>query len=239
MIQRIVTYCLLATVAVACSKGSSGTTADQLENDTDSVAYVIGMNIGQNLMQLDSTINAAAVCQGIRDVFREKTHFTKEEAETFYLRYMNFALPEKARAYEEQFLAEMAESSRRFARTKSGVTYEVIELGDQERIPASERDSLTLRLRICSTDEQELYSSYERGDSLFVLLEELKSGLQESVKLIGEGGKIRAWIPSAEAYGGDGSSEYGIAPNTTVGFEIELVKLDKFTEWNRRRNRRN
>ncbi len=239
MIQKVITYCLLATLAVACSKNSSGTTSSQLENDTDSLAYVIGMNIGQNLLQLDSTLNVAAVCQGIRDIFREKSRFTKEEAETFYLRYMNFALPEKARAYEEQFLSEMAASRRQLARTKSGVTYEVIELGDQERIPTSERDSLTLRLRIYSTDEQELYSSYERGDSLFVLLEDLKSGLQESVKLIGEGGTIRAWIPSAEAYGSSGAPEYGIAPNTTVGFEIELVKLDKFTEWNRRRNRRN
>ena len=74
----------------------------KLKTDTDSVAYVIGMNVGMNLMKMDSTINVNAVCEGIRDVFRQGTKFSAADAEVFYLRYMNYALPEKARAYEEQ-----------------------------------------------------------------------------------------------------------------------------------------
>ena len=237
MMKKIAAICLAILFVAACSKGPDGGASGRLECDTDSVAYVIGMNIGWNLMQMDSTINVAAVCEGVRDVFRSRERLSKEEAETFYLRYMNFVLPEKARAYEEQFLADWA-ASKRLARTRTGITYEVKVLGDQERIPASERDSLTLRLRVCSTDEHELYSSYERNDSLYVLLSDLKPGLQESVKLIGEGGKILAWIPSHEAYGSEGSEEYGIDPNTIVGFEIELVELDKFADWNRRKGRR-
>ena len=230
--KRLAIILAVAAIFASCHKGGV-----KLGTDTDSLAYVIGMNVGHSLMQMDSTINVAAVCEGVRDVFRSRERLSQEEAETFYLRYMNFVLPEKARAYEEQFLADWA-ASKRLARTRTGVTYEVKVLGDQERIPASERDSLTLRLRVCSTDEHELYSSYERNDSLYVLLSDLKPGLQESVKLIGEGGKILAWIPSHEAYGSEGSEEYGIDPNTIVGFEIELVELDKFADWNRRRGRR-
>ncbi len=236
--KQFVTISLALLLFAACSSGERNHTDGTPQNDTDSVAYVIGMNLAWNLLQMDSTINVAAVCEGMRDVFAEEAILTEEEAETFYLRYMNVALPEKARAYEEQFLAEMAASNRSFARTKSGVTYEVSELGDQERIPASGRDSLVLRMRVTSTAEQELYSSYEQGDSLFVLLDDLKPGLQESVKLIGEGGKIHAWVPSYEAYGAEGSESFGIAPNTTVCFEIELIKLDKFADWNRRKNQR-
>ncbi|HBX90891.1 MAG TPA: peptidylprolyl isomerase, partial [Alistipes sp.] len=40
----------------------------------------------------------------------------------YYLRYMNHTLPERARAYEEEFLAEVARTNRSFARTASGVT---------------------------------------------------------------------------------------------------------------------
>ena len=34
---------------------------------------VIGMNVGLNLQRMDSTLNVAAVCEGIRDVFAAKT----------------------------------------------------------------------------------------------------------------------------------------------------------------------
>lgn len=228
---------LVAAAFVGCSNNSEGNSA-RLKSDTDSVAYIIGMNVGWNLMQMDSTMNVAALCEGIRDVFRQKSRFTEEEAQAFYLRYMNFALPEKARAYEEQFLADLAKSNRSYARTRTGVTYTVAELGDQERIPASDRDSIAIRMRIRSLNEQELYSSYERNDTLQLMLGDCAPGIIESLKLIGEGGKIEAWIPSAQGYGGEGNAEYAIKPNQTACFEIELVALDKFADWNRRKNSR-
>ena len=153
-----------ALLAGACSKKTGG--GVKLKTDTDSVAYVIGMNVGMNLMKMDSTINVNAVCEGIRDVFRQGTRFSAADAEVFYLRYMNYALPEKARAYEEQFLQDILKANRNYARTASGVTYTVEVLGDQEQIPASDRDSIALRYLIRTADGQEVYSSYERGDTL-------------------------------------------------------------------------
>ena len=60
---------LVLLLAGACSKNSGGGGV-KLRNDTDSVAYVIGMNVGANLLKMDSTINVNAVCEGIRDMFR-------------------------------------------------------------------------------------------------------------------------------------------------------------------------
>ena len=94
-----------AVLAVGCSKKS--TNGVKLKSDLDSVAYVIGMNVGLNLQRMDSTLNVAAVCEGIRDIFEGDPRMTVEAAETFYLSYVNYALPEKARAYEEQFLADL------------------------------------------------------------------------------------------------------------------------------------
>ena len=111
----------VAVLAGACSK-KSGSGGVKLKTDTDSVAYVIGMNVGMNLLKMDSTINVSAVCEGIRDVFRGDTRLTAADAETFYLSYVNYALPEKARGYEEQFLADIVSSNRSYARTPSGVT---------------------------------------------------------------------------------------------------------------------
>lgn len=218
---------LLAVVllAGACSRRSSDV---KLPADTDSVAYVIGMNVGMNLLRMDSTLNVGALCEGIRDAFRTRTRLTPDEARTFFLSYMNYALPEKARAYEEQFLADLARKNRSYARTTSGVTYAVDEIGDQNLLPSSDRDSVTLRWTIGTVDGESLYSSYERGDTLRMALSELTKGVRESIKLIGPGGRISTWLPSSEAYGAAGDAELGIAPNTTLHYEIELLEVDKY-----------
>ena len=212
---------LVLLLAGACSKNSGGGGV-KLRNDTDSVAYVIGMNVGANLLKMDSTINVNAVCEGIRDMFRGNPRLSAADAETFYLSYVNYALPEKARAYEEQFLLDIAKSNRSYARTSSGVTYTVTDVGDQNQVPTSERDSVALRWVIRTAAGDEITSSYERGDTVRSLVRNLRRGVQESVKLIGKGGKINAWMPSSAAYGAEGDKELGVAPNATLYFEIDL-----------------
>ena len=54
----------MLTLWSGCSKSGGGV---KLHTDTDSVAYVIGLNVGANLLKMDSTLNAAAVCKGIAD----------------------------------------------------------------------------------------------------------------------------------------------------------------------------
>lgn len=184
--KKTLVIALAALALAACSKNKGGSV--KLHNDLDSVAYVIGMNVGMNLMRMDSTLNVEAVCQGIRDHFRGKTRLTADEAETFFLSYVNYALPEKARAYEEQFLEDIRKSNRAYARTTSGVTYTVEDVGDAERTPVNERDSVVFRYLLRTADGEELYSSYERGDTVRTELRDLTEGLSESLKLLGEGG---------------------------------------------------
>ena len=230
--KRILLFAAVV-LAVGCTKKS--TNGVKLKSDLDSVAYVIGMNVGLNLQRMDSTLNVTAVCEGIRDVFEGDPRMTVEAAETFYLSYVNYALPEKARAYEEQFLADIAKSNRSYARTSSGVTYTVEEVGDQDRIPTSDRDSVALRWVIRTADGKDIVSSYERGDTVRSTLRNLNRGVQESLKLIGAGGRIQAWLPADMAYGAEGDAELGIAPNATLYYEIELLDVDKYANRFRRR----
>lgn len=224
--KKSIFFLLLAGLfAGACSNKGGGV---KLKADTDSVAYVIGMNIGMNLLAMDSTINVAAVCKGIQDVFSQSEQLSREDAQAFFLRYMNVTLPEKARGYEEQFLEDIAKSNRSYARTASGLTYAVDGLGNQDLIPTSDRDTVVIRYLIRTTDGKEVYSSYERKDSTRMAVGQLLPGVQESVKLIGKGGKIGAWMASPLAYGPAGDKELGIGPNATVFYEIELIDVDKY-----------
>ncbi len=227
MKKLLFVLCPTLLLVGSCSKKSGG--GVKLKNDLDSVAYVIGMNIGLNLLRMDSTIHVDAVCEGIREVVAGTPKMSLDEAETYFLSYMNYALPEKARAYEEQFLADIAKSNRSYARTSSGVTYTVDDVGDQNLIPTSDRDSVSLRWVIRTSSGEEITSSYERGDTVHSMLRDLREGVQESLRLIGRGGRIKAWIPSSAAYGSAGDPTLKIAPNTTLYYEIELVDVDKFS----------
>jgi len=227
--KRIVPLLMVvALVAGACSRKSGGGT--KLRTDADSAAYVLGMNVGMNLLRMDSTLNIEVVCRGIRDAVADNTQFTMAEAQAFYLRYVNYLLPEKARAYEEQFLADIAKSNRAYARTTSVVTYTVDEIGDQNQqsIASSDRDTVALRWVIRTADGKEVDSSYKRGDTIRTTLGALRPGVRESVKLIGEGGRIDAWLPAKEAYGASGDAKLGIGPNATLYYEIELVEVKKY-----------
>lgn len=223
-------------LAGACSKKSSG--GSKLKSDADSVAYILGMNIGNELMQRDSAMNVNAVCEGIRDAFAQKTKLSDEEAKAYYLRYVNVSVPEKALAEEDLFLNRLVEKDRNFKRRPSGVTYYPVVIGNQEQIPISDRDSITLLYSIRTPDQTLIYSSAERGDTLHTRLGTLNKGMKESVKLIGEGGKIYVWIPSSLAYGSAGDAQLGIRPNTLLYYEIDLLKLDKYTNWSQRNNLR-
>lgn len=233
----IVLLTALLLTAASCSKRSGGGGV-KLRTETDSIAYIIGMNVGTNLLKTDSTLNVGALCEGIRDVFRTTPRLTMAEAQAYYLRYVNHTLPERARAYEAQFIEDIVKSNRSYARTASGVAYTVSEVGDQERVPVADRDSVVLRWVIRTTDGAEIYSSYERGDTLRTTLGDLKQGVRESVKLIGPGGRIEAWVPSSAAYGADGDATLGIRPNTTLRYEIELLGVDKSADRFRRGNLR-
>lgn len=217
------TAACMALFAGSCSKKGGV----KLSSDTDSLAYIIGMNIGQNLLQMDSTLQVEAVCQGIRDVFGKSSRMTAEDARTYYLRYITYEQPEKVRAYEEQFLEDIRQSNRSYARSESGLTYRVEEVGDEQSTPSSLRDTVAMRFIMRTTDGEQLYSSFDRGDTLRLPLSELPKGLQESMRLIGKGGKMEAWIPATIAYGASGSDSLGVKPNATLFFEIDLVDVRK------------
>lgn len=74
----------------ACSRGTGSV---ELRNETDSVAYVIGLNVGYNLQRMDSTLNVEAVCQAVRDVYARTARMTPDQARAVYLRYVKVSQP--------------------------------------------------------------------------------------------------------------------------------------------------
>ena len=216
------------TLAAACSSNGGGNSTAKLASAADSMAYIIGMNVGLNLLHMDSTLHPEAVAAGVRDVLRGEPRLSLDEARTYYLRQITFEEPARIRAYEEEFLEEIRQSNRSYARTKSGLTYTIEEIGNEKLTPTNSRDTVFLRYVLRDASGTQLYSSYDRGDTLRSAAGDLLPGVEESLRLIGEGGKMEAWVPSAEAYGTIGDKTLGVAPNATLFFELELVGVEKY-----------
>lgn len=213
---------ILALVATfsSCRKGGV-----KLGAEADSLAYVIGLNMGRSLLQMDSTLNIDVVCTAIKESYAGNPKMSFEEAKIYYLRQMNYTKYERFQLYEEQFLADLAKSDRAYARTKSGLTYKIDELGDQQTLPSYQRDTVVIRYKITRQDGSELYSSYERADTTRIALSKLIVGLQENLKMVGKGGRLTTWVPSQLAYGAGGDEELGIEPNTTLCYEVEVLDV--------------
>ena len=149
---------------------------------------------------------------------------TMEEAQTFYLRYVNYAVPEKIREQERRFLDDVT-SGQGFKSSESGLRYDVTRDGDLKRTIASDTARIAVRIKALRRDGGEIYSSYERGDTLRTRLDSLPAGLREGLKLLGSGGAVKLWVPAALAYGAEGDRTLGVGANETLYYEAELLDV--------------
>lgn len=214
-------------ISLFSCKSEPQTTITPLKSESDSLAYIIGMSVAENLIAMDSTINFAAVCRAMVDYGSSEALLSLDEARTYYLRYLTYVEPERKRGYEEQYLEELTKTNRDYTRSKSGLTYNIEVIGDESRTPRGVNDLISMRYTISRIDGEQIYSSFEAADTLVAALKDLGEGVQESLKMIGEGGKITAWIPSRLAYGEYGDSLLRVQPFETLYYQMELVGMER------------
>ena len=215
--KYIVAILLFGTMAVSCNKGKM-----ERSSDADTLSYIIGMNVGKALMEMDSTLNVDAVCTAIRDTYNGTTKFTMTEARDIYLAEKTYFVHEKAKAHQERYLADLSKRDRKYVRTRSGVTYKILRLGDQSR-----QGSMSLRdtVRILYTLTDESGKVIIESDTLRDSYRNLVKGLQEVVKLAGSGAHFNAWLPSKVAYDVAGNKELGIEANTMLNYDVEILDI--------------
>ena len=88
MKTKIFASIILAAAITALSACGGGKQAEPtMQNDQDSMSYVVGMNIAYNILKMDSTINREVLLMGIEDVLTENAKMTQEEAKEYFLVY--------------------------------------------------------------------------------------------------------------------------------------------------------
>ena len=210
---------------VACSGGD--------ESFEERASYALGVDIGNNVKRFGTSLDRDALVDGLFDVLSEREpRLSREEVSELVRELLAKAQEEDARRNVEQAEANMQEGEEFLAENKakegvvetaSGLQYIVLAEGDGPSPTATDR--VTVHYEGKSLDDKVFDSSYERGESEFVL-NAVISGWTEGLQLMKVGSKYRFFIPSDLAYGAGGIGQ-DIGPNATLIFEVELISIQR------------
>ena len=209
------------------------TTPEQKES------YSIGASIGSYMAnhiaeqeKLGMPVDKKLIINGFSNGLDGKLQLTEEEMQTV-LQSLDQKLNEKRKVESEASSKKSIESGKQFMEenatkadvktTKSGLQYEVLKEGKGSHPKAT--DTVEVNYRGTLIDGTEFDSSYTRGETAKFPLDRVIPGWTEGVQLMNEGAKYKFVIPSELAYG---DRDTGTIPaNSTLVFEVELVKIDK------------
>ena len=122
-----------------------------------------------------------------------------------------------------EFMEENAKNDS-VTQTKSGLQYMVLKEGAGAK--PGPTDKVTVHYTGRLLDGTVFDSSVDRGEPATFPLNQVIAGWTEGLQLMSEGSKYRLFIPSELAYGSKGSGDK-ILPNSTLIFDVELIKVEK------------
>ncbi|WP_269915190.1 FKBP-type peptidyl-prolyl cis-trans isomerase [Acinetobacter sp. HY1485] len=106
----------------------------------------------------------------------------------------------------------------------SGVQYTVLQMG--KGITPQPNSNVTINYEGRLIDGTVFDSSIARQQEVNVNMSDLVLGLQQGLATMKEGGKTRFFIPAKFGYGEIGTGDV-IEPNSTLIFDVELIKVNK------------
>jgi len=192
----------------------------------EKASYALGVSIytnlkSQSLEDIDIKLLAQAM-QDMKDGKKLKVELADaNKAISAYQKEQAKLKKEKAEAAAKKFFAENAKKPG-VKTTASGLQYEVLTPGTGKKPKAT--DKVTVHYKGMTLDGNVFDSSYKRGEPTTFGLGQVIKGWTEGLQLMKEGAKYRLFIPSELAYGERGAGS-DIPPNSTLIFEVELLKV--------------
>ena len=194
---------------------------NEAERKEISVAY--GTYMGVNIRASRLPLHTYWLKQAIQDCAAGEPLFNENYAQALIQDYYITKLPLQNAAESEAWLAEV-EKKKGVQKTESGLLYRIDREGDMTNKPTAE-DTVKVDYEGKLKDGYVFDSSYERGESIEFPLNGVIKGWTEGLQLVGKGGQITLWIPSALGYGVSGSGPIG--PNAALEFKVELHDITR------------
>ena len=232
---------LAVAFAVSCNSSAQKVEVDvelPTAAEVDSVSYLIGINFGSfikgnNFAESLKELDMAQIKKGMEDFLKaEGNPYEPEFGKQFDIdldrmgEILNGYLTKKMeykkavnKKLGEEFLAKNILKND-VDSTASGLQYTIIAAGAEEKIQPQDTVWVNYMGTLLNGEV------FDQNDSTQFTANRVIKGWTEGLGLLGEGGKATLYIPSDLAYGENGTR--GIEPNSTLIFEVEVLKVGKF-----------
>jgi len=229
--MRILVSAVLGALVLGCGL-QSGAGSTKLASQEDSVSYILGYKMGDNLKRQSVPVKPEVIFRGMQTGFSGgKPLMTDSLMQSvmmaFQMRMMGVQHQKDSAAavdnqkQGDQFLASN-KSKDGVKTTPSGLQYKVIKEGTGPRCSAT--NTVTVHYKGTLLDGKPFDSSYDRGQPATFQLNQVIPGWTEGLQLMNAGAKYQFWVPGNLGYGPQGSPPT-IPPNATLVFEVELLSF--------------
>lgn len=240
-IKIIIAALIACLVAAGCSQQSNTKLPAEVKellpakSQVDSVSYLLGIQFAATAKNwgFDTRYNYSELVKGFKDfmnakgsvqdpAFVDQFKINPELMQDLfdgYLKKLSSYEAAKGDIEAEAFLSENRWKDD-VEVTESGLQYIILEKGSDIHPEADDEVEVHYVGKFING---EIFDESPEGESVTLPLDGVIPGWAEGIQLIGEGGKIRLFIPSELAYGASGSGPIG--PNQALIFDVELVKI--------------
>ena len=229
-----------AMFAVSCATSENVKVDVELPSkaEVDSASYLLGVNYGaflkgNNFATDLSELNMAEIKKGMQDFLKaDGTPYDPDFGKQFKIdpnlmgQILNGFISKKQTynsalnlAKEEAFLSANAKKAG-VETTASGLQYKIEAPGAEYKV--APQDTVWVNYKGELLDG----TVFDQNDSMQFVANRVIKGWTEGLGLLGEGGKATLYIPASLGYGERGTR--GIAPNSTLIFDVEVLKVGKF-----------
>ena len=235
-LMKGITALAVALLAVLASAQDAGVLPTQKDKDS----YAIGVDLARNLKRRGVQMEADALIRGMRDAFSGEKLLLSEDDVRETLRTLQAEERQKqvlarrstavvADQNLEKGMAFLAQNKTNLGvvALPSGLQYKVLKEGSGPQ--PKETDTVTVNYRGTLINGTEFDSSYKRGEPATFPLNGVIKGWTEALQLMKAGSKYQLFIPSNLAYG-ERAVGPDIGPNSTLIFEVELLKVSPAVE---------
>jgi len=228
----------IALTVSACNNGNSGSKV-VLNNEVDSVAYAIGIDQGMRLTKgletfpdsLDFELIVAGFSQSMRD---GEVLFDEDAVKDILTNYMQKKQSEEQATQKDKFAGNVEAGNIFLAEnatqpgvevTASGLQYKVIIDGNGPKPIDGDKIKVNYEGKLLNGTIFD--SSYDRGEPIEFMLNQVIPGWTEGLKLMPVGSTYMLYIPQNLAYGENVRPGGPIEPFSTLIFKVELLEIVK------------
>lgn len=222
---------LCSSIFLLCST-SYAATINNRSSQQEQLGYSYGYLMGRSNADVLKDININAFFEGLQQgAVGKKPTLTEEEMAkvlTQYKQQSEAAQLEKlkqiaaANAIKEKVFLDANIKNAEIKQTQSGLQYQILKTG-QGKTP-NPRSKVLVNYEGRLLDGTVFDSSIARNQPVEFQVSQVIAGWTEGLQLMKEGAKYRFFVPAKLAYGQIGSGD-AIEPNSTLIFEIELLKI--------------